>query len=146
MANAATYLEETRQLISKHFPSGQIPNPWTTEAEAKMQKRSIVQLQKELRVVKKKIAIDKRSISSDFSSQRSVIGTGVVTGLAAGFFGRRNIGMLNAARKKDLRIQQLQVVSPLNDAINKIDDVLNQLDMQKNEIDKKLLDFKIPAQ
>lgn len=140
MASAESYVQESWQLVCGVFPEGKIAVRWSTPAEARAQKRVLTQLQKELRLVKKRLAVDKRLISAAFTSRRIMIGKGFGAGLAAGFVGRRNLGMLNAARRNDVRVQQLQAAAPFDQAAHKIDAVLAQLDGFKNEIDRKLLE------
>lgn len=139
MATAESYAQEAQRLIYRLFPEGKVALSWSSASEALAHKRSIMQLQKELRLIKKRIAVDKRQIGSQFTTQRLMIGKGFGAGVAAGLFGRRNMGSVNAARRNDLRVQQLQAQAPYEEASAKIDAVLAQLDGLKNDIDGQLL-------
>ena len=68
-----------------------------------------------------------------------MIGKGFGAGLAAGFLGQR-MGSVNATRRNDLRVQQLNAVAPYDTVAAKIEGILAQLDAFKNEIDRKVLE------
>lgn len=149
MPLAETYLEQAKLLITKHFPNGQIPAPWSTPKEGKDQKRSLVQLQKELRVIRRQLQLERQSINAQFLTRRSTVGISpganladnLIAGLAYGVFGKTNVGRINAANKRQLRIDQLQATAPFADALNKLDTILAQMETLKNEIDQKLLNM-----
>jgi hypothetical protein len=139
MATAESYLEEAMSVMRRAFPGGTASITWTSSAEARLHKKTITQVQKELRLLKKKISADRRSVSSEFTSQRVMIGKSFGAGVAAGLLGRRTMGRVNAVRRNEMRMQQLRAVAPYDQAAARLDAVLISFDSLKTEIDRQLL-------
>ncbi|MBM3133995.1 MAG: hypothetical protein FJZ89_01635 [Chloroflexi bacterium] len=108
---------------------------WSTAAEAKLSKAKITQMQKELRLVKKDIALTKKAINAAYTTERTKVGKGFGAGFAAGLLGKKAVGRANAAVRDNVRRNQLKAIAPYDDVSRVIDSILVQLDQLKLQLD-----------
>jgi hypothetical protein len=88
-----------------------------------------------LRLLKQEVSATISVASSEFTTARTAVGKSVGASIAAGFFGRKTVGRINAARRDDLRRGQLQAVVPYENLKNIIDQILAKLDLVKGRIE-----------
>jgi hypothetical protein len=92
-------------------------------------------MQAELRFLKQQIAADMASIRSDFTSKRTAVGK-TLPHIAAGvFFGRRNVGRVNAVQRDSLRREQFNALEPYEKVKRLIDAVVHTLNEAKARIE-----------
>ncbi len=108
---------------------------WETIHEAKHHKARITQVQKQLRLIKKEIGVTKKTINAAHASESTKVGKGIKAGLAAGFFGKKNMGKVNAVQRDNIRRNKLNMIQPYDNVIHLIDNILVQLDGIKLELD-----------
>lgn len=108
---------------------------WNDHQQAKALLLRIRTVQKELRLLKQEVTGTISAARSEFTTARTTVGKSVGAGIAAGFFGRKTMGRINAARRDDLRRGQLQAVAPYENVKNIIDQVLAKLDSVKGRIE-----------
>ncbi len=135
MTSAAEYEEKVWVIVRPLAQGNRITLQWDTPQEAKLLKARIIQIQKELRLVKKDIAITKRSINSAYTSKKTQVGKGAGAALAAGVLGRKTAGKMNVLNRDSVRLEQASAIAPYENVISMIDNLLVQLDRAKIELD-----------
>jgi GYF domain 2 len=108
---------------------------WDSYEQAKALLLRIRTVQKELRLLRRQISATISSTKSDFSGARISVGKGVGSSIAAGFFGRKAVGRINASRRDDLRRAQIKTVAPYENVKRIIDQIITKLDEVKGKID-----------
>ncbi|MCB0213588.1 MAG: hypothetical protein KDJ52_29870 [Anaerolineae bacterium] len=135
MTNAKDYEKKVWEIVGALAKGKKIHLQWTTVAEAKLHKTKINQVKKELRLVKKDIGLTKKTINSAYTTAKTKVGKGFGAGLAAGLFGKKTTGKMNASTRDDLRRKQLKEIAPYEDVNRMIDNIMVQLDELKLQID-----------
>lgn len=141
MPTAESYIQEAWRLVCRLFPEGKLAVRCEGVAEVRAWKREVVQLQKELRLVKKRMLVERREIASQYSTRRIMIGKTFAAGFMGGLIGRKRMGGLNAARRADMRVEQLNATQPFDDAAQRLEAIDLQLDELKNAMERKLLEL-----
>ena len=116
-------------------PTATINLTWNDRSQGQAHLRSIRQKQKELKLLKREIGATVSALKSEFTTARTAVGKSFGAGLAAGFFGRKTMGRVNAGRRDDLRRQQHQTVAPYEHLKLVIDRVVAALDSIKGQIE-----------
>lgn len=109
---------------------------WETVTEARLHKSKITQVQKELRLLRKEIAQDKKAVTSAYTTGRARVGKGFGSELMAGIFGRRRMGRANVLARDNLRQRQLEETARHDNAIRAIDNAMLDLDKVKLQLDQ----------
>ncbi len=104
---------------------------WRNVAEAKLVKKHIIQIQKELRVVKKQANVVKRSIAASRTVARENIDRGIGGGFVAGLFGKKVIRQV----KHNMHHQQVDLTTPYDTVIRYIDSLIANAESIKNNVD-----------
>ncbi len=112
-----------------------------TAEEAKSSKSKIIQVQRELRALKRESNGCKKEIRSSYTAKKADVRS---TGTEI-FFGKKSAGQMNAAKKEDLRREQALVIAPYDELNHMIDDLLLQMDAGKREIDEFIAEQKSSA-
>jgi hypothetical protein len=92
-------------------------------------------MQKQLRILKRDVGAVVSALKSEFITARTSVGKTLGSGVAGAFFGRRAVGRINAARRDDLRREQLNAVAPYENVKRIIDEIVCQLDTIKGNIE-----------
>ena len=92
-------------------------------------------MQKKLRLLKQQIKAAIASTKSEFTTARVSVGKSFGAGFAAGLFGRKTMGSINATRRDDLRRAQIRAVAPYENVKGIIDQIINKLDSIKGQIE-----------
>lgn len=101
--------------------------------------------QKELRALKKEANQAVREIRSDYSTQKTMVGKGIVSAVAAGLLGRRTVGSFNSIKRDSLRNARDDAIAPFEELKNVIDRTIHQIDMQKHKLESSDLYKNKPA-
>lgn len=115
---------------------------YDTLAEVRQQMARVRTLQRNLRLVKKDVGFTIKQVRSSYTAQRAEVGTGLGSGLVAGFFGRKAAGRMNAANREDLRRQRLGAIAPYEKVSRFIDELLMQFDTGKTGLQQWMVDRK----
>lgn len=108
---------------------------WQTLPEAQSYVRAIVQLKREIHLVKQQITAAKHQIHAQAVQQRGHVGKGFAGGASRAVFGAKNAGRANAAAKDHMREQELHALQPLEHAEQHIAQVLLGLDSYKVQLE-----------
>ncbi len=93
-------------------------------------------------MIKKDINLTKQAINGNYTSERTKVGKGFGSGVAAGLFGRKAVGGMNASMRDSMRQKQVKVIAPYDAVNRKIDMILVQLDQLKLQIDSWIVTAK----
>ena len=117
-------------------PAAKTSLSWNNPEEARGHRRLLRQQQKELKFLKREINSMISVVESEFPAARTTVGRGFGAGLAAGFFGRRMAGRVNAARRDALRRErQQQAVAPYNGLKLLIDRLIVSLNSTRAQLE-----------
>lgn len=103
--------------------------------EARAELHRVRRSQKELRALKRQINQICKEIRAEYTSKRTMVGKGVGSGLAAGFFGRKAVGSYNALKRDDLRREKDAELAPYEDLKHTVDNIVHNLDEMKHKIE-----------
>ncbi len=135
--SALEYMARIKRVMG--IPAGQdsttLHLTWNNREEGKALIQRIREMQKELRLIKQEVTATISAVKSEFASARTQVGKGFGAGLAAGFFGRKAMGSVNASEKDRLRRKQADFVRPYEAAKHEIDQFLATLDRFKGKIE-----------
>ncbi len=131
------FTERISSIVGDDISDGEINlrYSWNNYEQAKALLLRIRTVQKELRLLKQEVTATISAARSEFTTARTAVGKSVGAGIAAGFFGRKTVGRVNAARRDDLRRGQLRAVAPYENVKNIIDQVLAKLDLVKGRLE-----------
>jgi hypothetical protein len=135
MADARYYEDRMWEAVESIAKNREIALEWNTITEAKLHKSRLTQVQKQLRLIKKEIVQTKHEINAAYTSEGIGIGKSFGAGIAAGFFGRKTMGKVNASTRNSIRQQQIRAIAPYEEVSRKIDNVLLQFDQLKLQLD-----------
>ncbi len=137
MSTPQEYFQRVGQIVGDDISDGEVNLhlDWKNYSEAQALLTRIRTIQKEMRLLKKEVNATISVIKSEFATARTSVGTSFGEGLAAGLFGRRTMGRVNAARRDDLRRNQIAAVEPYDRVKRIIDQILHQLDTCKGRIE-----------
>ena len=137
MSTPREYLHRIGQIVGDDITDGELNLnlTWKNHVEAKVLLTRIRTIQKELRLLKKDVSATISAVKSEFTTARTSVGTSLVSGLAAGFFGRRTVGRFNSAQRDDLRRSQISTVEPYDRVKRVIEQILSELDSVKGRIE-----------
>ena len=108
---------------------------WNDYSEAKALLIRLRSIQKELRLLKMEVSATVSSVKSEFTTARTSVGKSFGATLAAGFFGRRTMGLVNAAQREDLRRNKIDSLEPYEGVKRIIEQILHQLETIKVQIE-----------
>jgi len=140
MKTAKDYDKKVWETLGTIAKGKEIHIKWETIAEAKLHRAKIVQVQKELRLIKKDVGITKKSINSYYVSEKAKVGKGIGAGITSGIFGKKSSGKMNVITRNRLRNSQLNQVAPYDQVSREIDSIIMQLDQLKMKIDTWLVE------
>ena len=125
------FIDRISSIVGDDVSDGEINlhYSWNSHQQAKALLLRIRTVQKELRLLKQEVTATISAARSEFTTARTAVGKSVGAGIAAGFFGRKTVGRINAARRDDLRRGQLQAVAPYENVKSIIDQILAKLDL-----------------
>lgn len=135
MVDALEYENRAWRSLETIARDRKIDLEWNSIAEARLHKSRITQIQKELRLIKKEVIQTRKEINAVYAAQQINVGKGFGSGLAAGIFGRKAVGAVNASAKSNLRQRQLNATAPYDSVSRLIDGILLQLDQVKLQLD-----------
>jgi len=132
----AQYLSQIERVLGARITGGEIKLrfDYKTLQEAKLEKKRMVQMQRELRAIKASIIQEIKIIRARYSNEMTK--TSGSTAVATFFFGRRAGGRAKAARKMDLRNERDQVLAPYLATKSDIDNIILAIENQKLEVDR----------
>jgi hypothetical protein len=108
----------------------------STAAEGKLLLKQIVQVQKELRQIKKEIGLTVKDLRGQYADQKAKVGKGGFgTGVMQGLFGKKAVGGMNAAQKNKIRQNQDKQLDPYEDLQRKVDRLVLEYDSHKLKIE-----------
>lgn len=140
MARAKDYEKHVREAVGAITQGDTIHLQWNSIPQARLHKSQIAQVQKQLRLIKKDIGLEKKAINASYTTEKTRVGKGFGAGLAAGLFGKKNTGKVNASMRDNIRRQQLQAIAPYEAVNRMIDNLLLQLDQVKIQIDSWIVE------
>ena len=135
MLSAQDYQKRVQAIIGNLAQDGKVHLTWNTAAEAKLHKTRIIQVQKELRLVKKELTAVKKVIHASYAAEKTKVGKGLNAALAGALLGKKAVGKSNAAAKGNLQRQQFNAIAPYEYVGRTIDNILLQLDQLKLQLD-----------
>jgi hypothetical protein len=132
----AEFLQRINEIIGDTVADGAISVnlTWGNRAEAKAALTRIRQMQIELRVLKQQVSVVETTIRSDFTTKRTAVGKSIGAGIAAGLFGRHNMGRVNAVTRANLRRDQIAALEPYAKIKRVIDALVQTLNEAKGRI------------
>lgn len=137
MLPATNYLARINQIVGCDVSSSsaKLHFTWNSYDEGRALIQRLRIMQKELRLLKQEINAAVSAINSEFTTARTKLGKSFGAGLAAGFFGRKTMGRVNASQRDSLRRGQMQMVSPYRNLKGAIDGLLATLDSIKGQVE-----------
>lgn len=132
----AQYLSQIERVLGTQIIEGEIKLrfDYKTLQEAKLEKKRMVQMQRELRAIKASIVQEIKIIRTRYSNEMAKTSGSTVA--ATIFFGRRAGGRFNAARKVGLRNERDQALAPYLATKSDIDKIILAIENQKLEVDR----------
>ncbi|MGE0133300.1 MAG: hypothetical protein AB7U82_34920 [Blastocatellales bacterium] len=131
MATPQEYVDRLNELFGAR---GGVHFEWNNVFEARQNLTALKLIQQQLRTIKKEIGLEMTAIRDVARQERVKIGSGIMSGLAGGLFGRGNVNRINAARKRDLTIRQEALLEPFKSIKAQMDSILIELDHLKVEL------------
>lgn len=135
MVEALEYENRAWRTLETIAKNREIDLEWKSIAEARLHKSKITQVQKELRLIKREVIQTRKELNAIYAAQQISVGKGFGSGLAAGIFGRKAVGSVNASARSNLRQRQLSAIAPYDNVNRLIDSILLQLDQVKLQLD-----------
>lgn len=108
---------------------------WTSCKEAKLYLKNMKLAKSSLRLLKKQIANEMKSIRSQTLAQQALVGTGMGSAAFAMLLGRKAAGRTNSLNRELLRQQKIQQVTPYEELSNWLNTVLLNLETQQTQIE-----------
>lgn len=140
MTSASAYEEQIKATLKTLVDeNGEKTLRWDSPQEARLYRSQIVQLQRELRLIKRDINSTIGIINTSYQSEMALTGKGLGSSILAGILGRKAVGRVNVLTRNSLRRKQLDSVEPYRTLIRWIDKVIMQFEQVKVEMDGKLL-------
>jgi len=131
----ATPLQDYERRI-KQTLEGKTRFDINTAAEAQLALRQIVQLQKELRQIKKEIGLTIKSLRAQYADQKEGVSkAGFGKGVMQGVFGKKSVARMDAAQKDRIRQNQNKQLAPYEALQSNIDRFILEYDGQKVKLD-----------
>lgn len=108
----------------------------STTAEGKLLLKQIVQVQKELRQIKKEIGLTIKDLRGQYADQKADVGKpGFGKGVMQGLFGKKAVGGMNASQKDKIRQAQTKQLGPYEELQRKVDRFVLEYDSHKLKIE-----------
>jgi hypothetical protein len=137
MASASDYAGRVNE-IAETINTDSL-NACSSVTEAKTHKARFTQIQKQLRLIKKDIALEKKILNASYTTERTRVGKSFGAALFGGLFGRKLLGTINAATRDEIRRNQLQAVASYDAVDRIIDELILQLDHIKIQLDNWII-------
>lgn len=107
-----------------------------TVPEAQLATKRIVQLQKELRLIKKEIGLTIKSLRAQYADQKADVGkAGFGKGVMQGIFGKKSVAHMDATQKDRIRQTQNKQLAPYEALQNNIDRFILEFDGHKVKLE-----------
>jgi hypothetical protein len=141
MTSPQDYQAQIKEILGVPSESGAInlQFKWDTPIEVRQERVRIQYMQKQLRLLKKDIAVTIKSIRSEFTAKKAGIGKGVSAGLGAAIFGKKAVGKMNAIDRENWRQLESKAIAPYQTLSRTVDDILLKLDGVKMEMEQSIL-------
>jgi hypothetical protein len=139
MSNPKEYHDQIMAILKDVMIDNQISVYFENPAEAKMQRTKIVQVQKQLRLVKQDISLTMRDTRAQYQTAKTDVGKGFGAGVLQGIFGKKGAGGIFENTRDSIKRKQLDALTPYEAQEKLIDAALVQLDNLKMQIDNWLL-------
>ncbi|GAB4574183.1 MAG: hypothetical protein Kow0077_19450 [Anaerolineae bacterium] len=135
------YEAQIEQVLGSSFQDGSIKLELSfgSVAEAKLIKKRLTQMQRELRAIKSAINNEMKLIRAEYNSKIANVSSSMGSVVGSLIFGRKASGRFNAMEKQALREERDRVLAPYQDTKNTIDRIIIQLDSGKVTIDQWIL-------
>ena len=131
MASPADYEKRIKTLLQSNssFKAKTVP-------DAKVIQKTIIQTQKELRQIKKEIALTMKDLRAQYATQKAGVGkAGFGKGVMQGIFGKKSVSHMDAQTKDRIRQAQVKQLAPYEALQAYIDRMILEYDKHKLTID-----------
>ncbi len=137
MSSPADYLKRISEVVGDDITDNEITLNlrWSNRQEGDQVLGRVRAMQAGLRQVKKDVAHDMAIARSKFTTERTRVGKTILSGIAAGFLGRKTVGSYNAAKRDDLRRAQMLALEPYERVKQIIDDIIHKLEGVKARVE-----------
>jgi hypothetical protein len=137
MDTPEAYIDRISQIVGDDIRAGDVKLKiaWTNRDEAQAALAGVRRMQTDLRRLNREIASTTKGVRSTFTTKKTDIGVGFGAAFAAGLFGRRRMGKVNAVKRDSLRQDQLAITNAYDAVRRVVDSIIAQLDQVKAKIE-----------
>lgn len=131
------YRTQIEQVLGVSLTSGSTLE-WNCEnvAEAKIVKKRLVLMQRELRAIKASVNQEMKSIRTEYNNRISGVSSGLDKGAMSLVFGRKTGGRYSTLKKQGLRNERDRVLAPYQSTKDRIDRLILSIDQEKLNLDR----------
>src|SRR5438067_2165096 len=131
------YQSKVDSLLKQYLGGTTLQLHWTTPAEAKLHIKNFSNLEKEMRLLKKEVQMQKQQVKADYANARAKLqgrtNVGRILGGGVGKFIRNSA----SSTRVDVRKDELQDMEQFDSTLRGIDSIIMQLDQAKLQIEQK---------